>query len=116
MSKKSGKGIKRPVQMNKELLSLLKHSQEIHRRWKQGQATWKEYREAVRVNKNETRKARALQEYGQGRQGQNTGLVQIHNNRRKTKDSVGLLLNGEGILVTGHREGSTEHLLCFGLH
>lgn len=51
MRKKSGKGGKRPVWMNKELLSLLNHSQEIHRRWKQGQATGKEYRKVARVNK-----------------------------------------------------------------
>lgn len=35
MSKKSGKGGKRPVWMNKDLLSLFKRKQETHRRWKQ---------------------------------------------------------------------------------
>lgn len=59
MKKKSVKGSKRPAWMNKELLSLLKHKQEIHRRWKKGQATWNEYREMVRVSWNETRKAKA---------------------------------------------------------
>lgn len=77
MSKKSGKGGKRPLLMNKELLSLLNYSQEIHRRWKKRQASWKEHREVARVNKNERRKAKALQESGQG-QVQNEGLVQIH--------------------------------------
>lgn len=76
MSKKSGKGGKGHVWMNKEL-SLLNHRQEIHRRWKQAQAIWKEYREVARVNKNERRKAKALQESGQGQRGQK-GLVQIY--------------------------------------
>lgn len=31
------------------LLSLLKHEQEIHRRWKQGQATWNKHREVFKV-------------------------------------------------------------------
>lgn len=48
--------------MNKEILLLLKHSQEIQRRWKQGQATRKEYRGVVRVSKNERRKAKTHQE------------------------------------------------------
>lgn len=34
MSKKSGKGGKRPMWMNKDL-SLFEHKQETHRRWKQ---------------------------------------------------------------------------------
>lgn len=49
------KRCRRHTWMNKELLVLLKHSQEICRSWKQGQTTWKEYREVVRVSKNERR-------------------------------------------------------------
>lgn len=59
MSKKLGNGNKRPLWINRELLSLLKRKQEIHRRWKQGQVTWNEYRGVVRVSKNEIRKATA---------------------------------------------------------
>lgn len=47
---KSTKGSKRPAWMNKELLSLLKHKQKIHRRWKNGQATQNEYSEVVRLS------------------------------------------------------------------
>lgn len=35
MCKKLGKGGKKPTWVNKELLSLLKNKQEMHRRWKQ---------------------------------------------------------------------------------
>lgn len=44
------------------------------------------------------------------------GLFKHNNNKRKIKDSVGLLLNGVETLAAGHREVSTEHLLCFALH
>lgn len=45
--------------MNKELLSLLKYRQKVHRRWKQAQATWTEYRVVVKISRNEIRKAKA---------------------------------------------------------
>lgn len=45
--------------MNEEFLSLLLCEQKIHRKWKQGQATWNEYWEVIRVNRNKTRKDKA---------------------------------------------------------
>ena len=47
MSKKSSKGGRRPAWMNKELLAKLKQKKEVYRRWKQGQATWEEYRDVI---------------------------------------------------------------------
>ena len=38
---------RRLVWMNEELLAKLKHKKEAYRRWKQGQVTWKEYRDTV---------------------------------------------------------------------
>lgn len=84
--------------MNKEILLLLKHRQEIQRRWKQGQATWKEYREAVRVSKKERRKAKTHQELDLAKYDRDKmkGFFKHKDNKRKTKDNVGLLLNGGG--------------------
>lgn len=48
--------------MKKELLTKLKHKLEMYRQWKQGQATWDEYRDAVRAWKNVMRKAKAYLE------------------------------------------------------
>jgi len=36
---------RRPVWLNKMLLIELKHKNEIHRRWRQGQATYEEYKD-----------------------------------------------------------------------
>ncbi|NWX33671.1 RTJK polymerase, partial [Notiomystis cincta] len=95
ISKKSGKGGKRPAWMNKELLSFLQHKQETHRRWKQGQAAWNEYREVVRVSRNEMRKAMAYLELNLAKdiKDNKKGSFKYNNNKRKTKDNVGLLLN-----------------------
>lgn len=84
--------------MNKKILLLFKHRQEIQKRWKQGQATWKEYREVVRVSKKERRKAKALQELDLTKYDRDKmkGLFKHNDNKRKTKDNVGLLLNGGG--------------------
>lgn len=59
MSKKSGKNVKGPVWMFKELLSLLKCEQETHSRWKHGWATLNEYRDIFRVHGTETLKVKA---------------------------------------------------------
>jgi len=48
--------------MNKELLYKLKQKKEAYRGWKQGQEAWDEYREIVRVAREQVRKAKALTE------------------------------------------------------
>ncbi|GAB0181505.1 hypothetical protein GRJ2_000615800 [Grus japonensis] len=45
--RKSGKSIRRPAWMNKELLDKLQYKKETYRRWKQGQVAWEKYREIV---------------------------------------------------------------------
>lgn len=92
--------------MNGELLSLLKCKQEMHRRWKQGLATWKEYREIVRKivreSRNKTRKGEAhLEMYlAKDVRDNEKGFFDYTNNKSKTMDDMGPLLNGEGTLVT----------------
>ena len=46
--------------MNKELLDKLKHKKQAYRGWKQGQVAWEEYREIVRVARDQVRKAKAV--------------------------------------------------------
>ena len=48
--------------MNKEILAKLKQKNEAYRGWKQGQVGWEEYREIVRVAREQVRKAKALTE------------------------------------------------------
>lgn len=83
------------------LLSLLKYNQETHRRWKQGQATWSEYRGVVRINANQTIKASAQLDLNLAKdvKHNNKGLFKYINNRRQKKDNVGSLLNGDGTLL-----------------
>ncbi|XP_068856794.1 uncharacterized protein [Aphelocoma coerulescens] len=106
MSKKSSKRDKRHAWMNKELLPILKHKQEIHRRWKPGQVTCSDYREAVRVSRNETRKAKAHLELNLGKDVKDfkMGFFKYIGNKRKTKDNMDPLLNGGETLVTEDAE------------
>jgi len=47
VSKKSSKGGRRTTWMNKELLEKLKWKTNLYRMWKEGQATWEEYRDVA---------------------------------------------------------------------
>lgn len=93
MSKNSGKGDR----MNK-VLSLPRHKQRTDRRLKQGQATWKEYREAVGVSRNETTKAKAPLDLNSAKdvKDKKKGFLKYITNKRKTKNYMGPLLNGGG--------------------
>lgn len=44
---KSSQGGRRPAWMNKLVLAKMKYKKEAYRKWKQGQVTWKEYRDTV---------------------------------------------------------------------
>ncbi|KAK4807034.1 hypothetical protein QYF61_000363 [Mycteria americana] len=57
--KKSGKEGRRPAWLSKDLLVELKRKKETHSEWKQGHASWEEYRDAARVCRDGTRKAKA---------------------------------------------------------
>ena len=49
LSKKSRKGGRRPSWLNKKLLEELRWKRKVHGMWKEGQATWEEYRNVVRA-------------------------------------------------------------------
>jgi len=59
LRKKSSKGGRRHAWLNKELLAELRWKRKVHGMWKEGQATWEEYRNIVRECRDATRKAKA---------------------------------------------------------
>jgi len=67
LSKKSRKGDRRPAWLNKELLAEFRWKRKVHGMWKDGQATWEEYRNVVRACRDATRKAKARLEFNLAR-------------------------------------------------
>ena len=49
---------KHPAWMSKEFLAKQKWKRKVYRTWKEGQATWEEYRNIVRICRKPTRKAK----------------------------------------------------------
>jgi len=49
LNKKSSKGGRRPAWMSKELLAELRWKRKVYGMWKEGQATWQEYRSVVKA-------------------------------------------------------------------
>lgn len=62
VSRNSGKNSRRLAWMNKELLTKIKHKKEMYRKWKQGQVTWKKYRNTAWTCRDAVRKAKAYLE------------------------------------------------------
>jgi len=58
LRKKSRKGGRKPTSMSKELLAELRWKTKLHGMWKEGQATWEEYRNAIRACRDAKRKAK----------------------------------------------------------
>ena len=58
LSKKSSKGGRRQAWRSKELLAELRWKRKVYGMWKEGQATWEEYRNVVRACRDATRKAK----------------------------------------------------------
>jgi len=102
LSKKSSKGGRRPARLNKKLLAEIRWKRKVHGMWKEGQATWKVYRNVVRACRDVTRKAKAHLELKLARDVKNNkkGFFNYISSKRKATDNVGLLLNEAGVLVT----------------
>jgi len=100
--RKSGRNARRPTWVNKELLAKLKQKKEAYRGWKQGQITWEEHREIVRVAREQVRKAKALTELNLARdvKGNKKACYRYVSDRRKTGENVGPLQKEAGDLVT----------------
>jgi len=88
--------------MKKELLAKLKQKNEAYRVWKQGQVAWEEYREIVRVAREQVRKAKALTELNLARnvKGNKKAFYRYVSDRRQTRENVGSLRKEAGDLIT----------------
>ncbi|GAB0178125.1 mitochondrial enolase superfamily member 1 [Grus japonensis] len=92
--------------MSKVLLEKLKGKEEVYRMWKNGPATWEEYRNIVGVCREAMGKAKAHLELNLARDVKNNkkDLFKYISSKRKTRENVGLLLNKVGALVTEDTE------------
>jgi len=92
--------------MSKELLEKLRWKRKVYRMWKEGQATWEEYRNVVRACREAMRKAKVHLELNLARDVKDNkkGFFKYINSKRKTKENVGPLLNEVGALVTENTE------------
>ncbi|KGL82736.1 hypothetical protein N309_03795, partial [Tinamus guttatus] len=114
ITKKSNKGHRRPAWMGKELLGKLNEKKSMYAMRKKGQVTWEERRNAAREYRDATRKARAHLELELAKdvRGNRNGFYKYISSKRKTRENVGSLLNGEGALVTEDAE-KAEFLTAF---
>jgi len=106
LRKESRKRGRRPAWMNKELLAELRQKRKVHGMWKEGQATWEEYRNVFRACRDATRKAKAYLELKLARDVRNNkkGFFNNISSKWKPRDHVGPLLNEVGVLVTEDTE------------
>ncbi|PKU33295.1 rna-directed dna polymerase from mobile element jockey-like [Limosa lapponica baueri] len=105
-SKKSGKGSRRPAWLSRELLKKLKWKKEVYTEWKKGLTTWEDERNAVRVCRDEMRKAKASLELNLARDVKvnKKGFFKYIGGKRNRRENVGLLLNETGAMVTEDAE------------
>jgi len=101
LRKKSSKGGRRQVWMSKKLLAELRRKGKVYEMWKEGQATWEEYRNVGKACRDATRKAKAHLELSLARDVRNNkkNLFTYTSSKWKTRDNVGPLLNEVGDLV-----------------
>jgi len=87
--------------MSKKLLVELRQKRKVYGMWKEGQATWEDYRNVVKACRDATRKAKVHLELNLARDVKNNkkGFFNYISRKRKTRDNVGLLLNEVGVLV-----------------
>ncbi|GAB0179750.1 mitochondrial enolase superfamily member 1 [Grus japonensis] len=87
--------------MSKELLEKLKRKEEVYSLWKNGLATWEEYKNIVRACRDATRKAKAQLELKLTEEVKDNkkGFFKYISSKRTTRENVGPLLNEVGALV-----------------
>jgi len=100
--KKSGRERKRPAWLRQEMLAKLRKKRELHRQWKQGLASWEEYREAARLRRDGVRKAKAQLELNLARDVKNNkkGFYRYVSWKKTVKESVPPLMSETGELAT----------------
>jgi len=101
LRKKSRKGGRRPAWRSKNLLEKLRWKRKVCGMWKEGQATWEEYRNVVKACRDATRKAKVHLEFNLARdvKDKKKGFFNYISSKRKARENVGLLLNEAGVLV-----------------
>ncbi|PKU40134.1 hypothetical protein llap_9557 [Limosa lapponica baueri] len=100
--KKSGKIARRPAWISKERLDKIRTKKEAYRGWKQGRVDWAEYRETVRVTRNQVRQAIAQAELNLARDVKDNkkNFYSYIRDKGKTREAVGPLRKETGHLVT----------------
>jgi len=101
MSKKSRKGGRRPAWVSKEVLAKPKWKKNIYGTWKEGENTWEEYRNIVRVCRDAMRKAKVHLGINLARDVKDNkkSFSRYISSKRKARENVGPLLNEVGALM-----------------
>jgi len=80
--------------MSKEPLAELRWKRKVHGMWKEGQATWEEYRNVVKACRDAMEKDKVHQELNLARDVKDKkSFFKYISSKRKTRDNVRLLLN-----------------------
>ncbi|KFZ52138.1 hypothetical protein N321_14184, partial [Antrostomus carolinensis] len=100
--KKSGKEGKRLAWLSQDLLVKLKGKMELHKKWKQGQVSWKEYTGIARLCRDKVWKAKVQLELNLARESKKNkkNFYRYVNRKRKIKERVPTLMSNHGDLVT----------------
>ncbi|KFR15209.1 hypothetical protein N306_15328, partial [Opisthocomus hoazin] len=104
--KMSGREGKRPAWLRQEMLVKLRMKRELHRQWKQGLASWEEYRESARLCRAGVRKAKAQLEMNLARDVKNNkkGFYRYVSQKKMVKESAPLLMSETSELATADEE------------
>ncbi|KFP87215.1 hypothetical protein N311_12073, partial [Apaloderma vittatum] len=104
--RKSRKRSRRPAWLTKDLLGRLRWKRRVYKFWKEGLATWVEYRTAVRECREAIRKAKASLELNLVREvkGKRKGFFKYIADKTNTGGTVGPLLNEVGALEAEDRK------------
>lgn len=96
----------RPAWLNRELLGKLKWTRRVYRFWKEGLATWEEYKAVVRECKEATRKAKGSLElnHERGIWDNRKGFFKHIVDKTNTRGNVGPLMSEVSALETENKE------------
>ncbi|XP_061495614.1 uncharacterized protein LOC133390587 isoform X2 [Rhineura floridana] len=88
------------------LVEEVKVKKSMYKEWKEGRITKEEYRRAARACRNSVRKAKTQNELRLAREARNNkkGFFRYVRSKRKTKETVGLLLSEDGKMLTDNEE------------
>ncbi|GAB0181631.1 mitochondrial enolase superfamily member 1 [Grus japonensis] len=91
----------RKAWLNRDLLLELRRKKKVYACWKQGQATWEDYRDAANLCREKIHVAKAQLELKLASTvGDNKkGFFKYVNNKRRTRENIGSLLNENGHLT-----------------